>query len=266
MPCASFGLRRSWSEDPETTVPRSASGTRPAGIELARTTFPRMLRGPGLYCPAVPGKPREDSISQSAAGGAAPSTWPQAWLEAPPVPEVALRTSGRWDRARVRGRGAPRGPHGGAMWRPVPGHWVLGDSQRAVRRAGILGAWEGTSRSGVSPRGCCWAVPAIGSSRCLGRAPSRRGWPWGPAGEAAELSCSCRIRFPAPRIGSSGARECCPKACPVLSPKRDLPSRTRLAKTLGDQPAAGGHPAANTGVGPFSSVAYGLWLEAALTI
>ncbi|XP_046497771.1 GDP-L-fucose synthase isoform X1 [Equus quagga] len=45
-------------------------------------------------------------------------------------------------------------------------------------------------------------------------------------------------------MGSSGARGCCPKACPVLSPKRDLPSRTRLAKTLGDQPAAG---AANMG-------------------
>uniref|UniRef100_A0A8C9E8C9 GDP-L-fucose synthase n=1 Tax=Phocoena sinus TaxID=42100 RepID=A0A8C9E8C9_PHOSS len=103
------------------TPPRSPAGARaqrqaglragrgpPRGGGAGRTTFPRLLRGSGLHFPATPGAPRQDSISQSSAGGPdlvpLPPPNPIAWQDSQPAPEAALRAGQvrRRDAAQTR--------------------------------------------------------------------------------------------------------------------------------------------------------------------
>ena len=198
--------------------------------EPTGTTFPRLLRGPGLHVPAAPGAALEDSTSQSAAGGPTGS----CPLHLAPARGWALSRRrkrlcgqvGRWVRRR------------GALWHGDlgPGPWVPRDNQKCLKGAGNWGrgrdqearkgaqlhcanGLRGGSRGGglgkrlgkrgrgpaavASTPGPAATLPVpSGAAECPGRAPSGPGCPSGSASGSSKSSGSCPSRFPAPRIGS----------------------------------------------------------------
>uniref|UniRef100_A0A287B110 GDP-L-fucose synthase n=1 Tax=Sus scrofa TaxID=9823 RepID=A0A287B110_PIG len=84
--------------------------------EPARTTLPRMLRGPGLHFPAAPGAPSEDSIYQRTAGG----------RPLVPPPPRSRRVAGESARAGSRSPGQGKvGKGAGAA--------SMGEPQRSTR-------------------------------------------------------------------------------------------------------------------------------------